>query len=166
MRFGEAIAHYLIAAGIEGVPRALDRGRPVAAIWNDPALLLGQCCGYPLTTGYRDRLQYVATPRYLAAGCEGAAHRSVIIIRAEDQANSLSNCRDYRAAVNAPDSNTGHEPIPSGGRAVCARWRFFRDVIETGSHAESVRLVAAGEVDIARSTSSVMLIWSASSARR
>lgn len=106
-RLWTAIAARLRHAGLADVPDRLDRDRPLADIWDDPALLLAQTCGYPLTTRWRDRLTYVATPAYAGEGCDGDHHRSRFVVRRDDAATCLAALAGLRAAINAVDSNTG-----------------------------------------------------------
>ena len=144
-----AIADRLRVAGIEGVPDRLDRARPLENIWADPGLLLAQTCGYPLATTWRDRLRYVATPRYTAPGCEGASHRGRIVIRRDDPAGALAMLRGRRVAVNDLSSNTGMNLLRAAVTPLAIEGRFFGSVIETGSHFASARAVASGAADVA-----------------
>ena len=144
-----AIAIRLRAGGVARVPDRLDRSAPLAAIWNDPELLLAQTCGYPFMTGGRPRPLYVATLCYDAPGCDGPFHRSRIVVRADDRADSLAAFRNRPAAVNDFASNTGMNLFRAAIAPHAQGSSFFQTVIETGSHAESARLVAAGRADIA-----------------
>lgn len=144
-----AVARRLRDRGIEQLPDALDRARPLDEIWADPDLLLAQACGYPLVTRFQDRLRYVATPRYRAVGCDGVTHRSRIIVRLDDPAQTLGECLGRRLAINDRGSNTGMNLLRVSVAPIAHRKPFFGAVIETGAHAESARAVAAGEADVA-----------------
>jgi len=139
----------LRAAGVVNVPESLDHQRPLRAIWRDPTLLLAQTCGYPLLTDFSGALRLVATPVYEFAGCDGALHRSFVIVREEEPATSLSGLRGSRCAINGRDSNTGMNLLRTlvaphaGGRP------FFAAVLETGSHLESLRAVRESRADLA-----------------
>lgn len=148
-RLWSAIAGRLREVGVADVPDALDRGRPLEAIWGDPNLLLAQTCGYPLVTRFAGRLKYVATPRYGAVGCEGVTHRSRVVIRKRDPADRLQDLRGRRLAINDPASNSGMNLLRALIAPLAGGDRFFGEVVETGSHAASARAVAEGEVDIA-----------------
>jgi ABC-type phosphate/phosphonate transport system substrate-binding protein len=148
-RLWEAIAGHLQKAGVIGVPDRLDRSRPLDAIWDDPALLLAQCCGYPMTTRYDGRLRYLSTPIYRATGCDGPRHRSRLIARHDDERDALSAFRGARAALNGWDSNTGMNLLRVAVARLAPGPGFFAEVIETGSHAESARRIADGEADVA-----------------
>lgn len=143
------IASGLEARGVGGVPRSLDQSRPLVAIWDDPGLLLAQCCGYPLVTTYSGRLTYIATPCYSAPGCVGADYRSRIVVRADSDARRLSDLRGGRAAVNEWRSNSGMNLLRAAVAPIAGGGRFFSEVIETGSHHASLRAVADGEADLA-----------------
>lgn len=144
-----AIAARLRAAGIAGVPERLDRARPLEAIWDDPALILAQTCGYPLATRWAGRLRYAATPRYAAPGCEGAFYRSRLVVRSDDPGETLGAFRGRRAALNDRQSNSGMNLFRASVASHAGGRAFFGSVVETGSHAQSVALVASGGADIA-----------------
>ncbi len=144
-----AIAGHLRMAELADVPDRLDRTRAPDEIWADPDLLLAQACGYPLATQWRDRLRYVATPRYAAAGCEGATHRSRLVVRRDDAAIALPALRGRRAAVNADDSNSGMNLLRALVAPLAIDGGFFGSIVWTGSHHASARAVASGEADIA-----------------
>jgi ABC-type phosphate/phosphonate transport system substrate-binding protein len=148
-QFWQAIAWRLRASGVSDVPASLNRDRPLDAIWNDPNLLLAQTCGYPLMTRLRGRLQYVATPRYTAIGCEGTDHRSRVVVRKDDPAKSIGDRRGSRLAINDHQSNTGMNLLRALIAPLAQEGRFFGEVLETGSHFASARAVAAEEADIA-----------------
>jgi ABC-type phosphate/phosphonate transport system substrate-binding protein len=132
-----------------GVPTRLTRDRPPDAIWTDPDLLLAQTCGYPLTARLADRVALVATPCYRAKGCEGAWHRSALVVRLADPAETLADLAGRRAAMNARDSNTGMNLLRAAVAPLATGRRFFGSVVETGAHARSVLAVIAGQADIA-----------------
>ena len=142
-----AIAAQLRQAGVSA-PASLCRPQALARHWSDPALLLSQSCGYPLLR-LPPHVQVVATPRYRAEGCEGAAYRSALIVRVDDPAATLGDLRDRRCAINGTDSNSGMNLL----RAAVAPWarggRFFGRVEVSGSHLESLARVGDGRADIA-----------------
>lgn len=144
-----ALAHRLRTAGIAHVPDALTRDRPLDAIWTAPDLLLAQTCGYPLTTRLGAAVATVATLTHDAPGCQGAWHRSAIIVRHSDPAPDLAALRNRRAAINARDSNTGMNLLRAAVAPLAAGAPFFAQVIETGAHARSVMAVIAGKADLA-----------------
>ena len=139
----------LRAAGGAGGPNALDRSRPLAAIWRDPALLLAQTCGYPLVTQLAGAVQVVATPVYAFPGCAGPMHRSFVLVQADEPASSLTALRGRRCALNGRESNTGMNLLRALVAPLAQGRPFFASVIETGSHLGSIEAVRAGRADVA-----------------
>jgi ABC-type phosphate/phosphonate transport system substrate-binding protein len=144
-----AVAERLKRAGIELVPQNLTRSHDLSALWRDPRLLLGQTCGYPLMTELADLVQLIATPVYRAAGCQGAFHRSAIIVGADDPVAELRGLRGRRCAINGWDSNTGMNLLRATIAPVAEKSVFFKDIVVSGSHRQSLALVAAGAADVA-----------------
>ncbi len=66
-----AIRTRLGVHGYSGMSDDLDRARPLAAIWHDPRLLVGQTCGYPLMTQLGAAVTVIGTPVYDLPGCDG-----------------------------------------------------------------------------------------------
>jgi ABC-type phosphate/phosphonate transport system substrate-binding protein len=143
-----AIAARLRRSGIDA-PESLNRNGDLDGLWRAPGLVLGQTCGYPLMTRLRAAVRVVATPRYRAEGCEGATHRSAIVVAADSPARRLLDLRGGRCAVNSLDSNTGMNLLRSALAEAGARGSFFQAVRITGSHQESLRQVADGHADVA-----------------
>ena len=148
-RIWGVLAERLRVAGMVDVPEALDRSRPPDVLWDDPDLLFGQSCGYPLMTAYRDRLIYVATPSYAVPGCVAGAYRSRIVVRDDDPAEALSELRGRRAAINDRQSNSGMNLFRAAVAPLAGGKPFFAAVVETGSHAASVQAVIDGAADVA-----------------
>jgi ABC-type phosphate/phosphonate transport system substrate-binding protein len=145
----QALAARLRAAGLDTVPEMLDRRLTPHESWRHPHLLLGQSCGYPATTAFRPHLRIIATPLYAAPGCDGPMHCSFFIVPAASAATQLDDLRGRVFAFNSRDSNTGMN-LPRYAIAPLAGGKnFFSRVIESGSHAESLARVAAGEADAA-----------------
>ena len=143
------VAAYLATQGIKNLDPDLKRTEDIYALWRDPDLILGQTCGYPLMTELKDSVTYVATPVYTAPLCEGPLHRSVVIARKAENAGSLAAFRGSLCAVNGMDSNSGMNLLRATLAPVAAGGHFFREIKISGSHRESLRMVAVGEADIA-----------------
>lgn len=144
-----ALSRRLTAAGIDGVPERLTRGVPTALLWRDPRLLLAQSCGYPLVTSLHGLVKVVATPRYRAPGCWGIFGQSAIIVRLDHPAETLDELRGSCCVVNEAASNTGMNLLRAAIAPLARGRRFFDAVLVSGSHLESVRMVAAGDGDTA-----------------
>jgi ABC-type phosphate/phosphonate transport system substrate-binding protein len=147
--FWRAVAERLRRAGLSDVPGGLSRHFDRHEAWRHRGLLIGQSCGYPAMTEYREALAIIAVPLYTAAGCEGTRHRSFIIVPAGSPARSVEHLRGGRFALNARDSNSGMNLARHAFAPLAARGRFFGAVIETGSHAASLALVAREGADTA-----------------
>jgi ABC-type phosphate/phosphonate transport system substrate-binding protein len=161
--FWSAVAARLKDAGMKGVPARLTWKMEEEAQWRAPNLLLGQTCGYPLMKGLTGPVRLVATPTYDVPHCEGARYRSLVVVRKDEAATSLVRLRGRVAAVNSMTSHSGmnafrrlvadyvrqsdglqgRAPDRTGGTG------FFGDVVESGSHLDSLRAVAAGKADVA-----------------
>ena len=145
----QALAVRLREAGLAGVPDRLTRRDDLRTMWRDPGLLLGQTCGYPLMTELGGALQVVATPVYRAPGCDGAFHRSAIIVREDDPVAGLAGLAGRRCVINGWDSNSGMNLLRAALAPVAQGGRLFTEVSVSGSHRESLRRVAAGAADVA-----------------
>jgi ABC-type phosphate/phosphonate transport system substrate-binding protein len=148
----DAIGRRLDAAGLER-PREL--ARPAAGpdalrrLWQDPQLLLGQTCGFPLVKGLAGEAQVVAVPIYACAGCDGAKHRSVVVAGRSSGRDRLEDLRGAVFAINGLDSNTGMNLARAALAPIAKGAPMFRRTMETGSHAGSLAAVAAGRADAA-----------------
>src|SRR6187402_3872878 len=111
--------------------------------------LFTQTCGYPLQTIHRGQLRLLATPSYDAPGCGLMTHRAFIVVRDEDDVFTPEDLRGSRFALNAYHSNSGMN-LPRHLFAPFARnGRFFREIVETGSHAGSLQKLLSYEADAA-----------------
>jgi ABC-type phosphate/phosphonate transport system substrate-binding protein len=148
--FWSAVAHRLVDAGITDVPANLERSdKRLLDLWQAPDLLFGQTCGYPLMALLRDRVQLVATPKYAAAGCQGAYHRSVIVVRQFDKADELKDLRGRRCAINESYSNSGMNLLRGKISRISNGAIFFSSVITTESHLTSLKSVVENLADVA-----------------
>jgi ABC-type phosphate/phosphonate transport system substrate-binding protein len=144
----DAIACAMRARGIEAPARRARPGGDLVAHWTDPALLLSQTCGWPLTTCLKGRVRVLATPIYDAEGCDGPTYRSALVVRAGDPARALADLRGRRVAVNGTDSLSGCHALRAAVAPLARAGRFFGSVDATGAHRLSARAVAAGEADL------------------
>jgi ABC-type phosphate/phosphonate transport system substrate-binding protein len=143
-----AIAAAVRTRGLDA-PEALDRTRPPEDQWRDPDLLFSQTCGYPYATALRGTVRLVATPVYVAEGCEGPAYRSAIVTRAGDPARGLADLRGRTVAYNAPNSQSGYSALRAAVAPLASGKPFFSSVLETGGHLNSMQAVAEGDADCA-----------------
>jgi ABC-type phosphate/phosphonate transport system substrate-binding protein len=144
----QAISASLRAAGLAGLPLALERDMPTEHLWAQPRLLLAQSCGYPVMTSLHGRVRLVATPRYRATGCTGAWHRSALVVRADDHREDLAALRGARCVTNQRHSNTGMNLLRAAIAPLARGRPFFQSVTWSHSHRRSLARVAAGEADL------------------
>jgi ABC-type phosphate/phosphonate transport system substrate-binding protein len=144
----EGVRARLAASGTPA-PQRLDRELPLDTLWRHPRLLLAQTCGYPLGKSLYDQVRLIATPRYAAQGCEGPFHRSVIVVRANDKAESLLDTHGGRCAINARDSNTGMNLLRAEIAPLAKGKPFFSSILITGAHIASAQALIEDAADLA-----------------
>jgi ABC-type phosphate/phosphonate transport system substrate-binding protein len=146
--FWSAFAALLRGQGLDA-PDILSFERAAVPDAIGAEVLFTQTCGYPLQTLYREQHQLLARPCYDAAGCTGSTHSAFIMVPAHSAARTLWNLQDKRFALNTLHSNSGMN-LPRAMIAERADGRpFFGEVIETGGHPASLRLLQAGGADCA-----------------
>jgi len=143
------LARALEAAGIDGVPRQLERQRAMDEVWLDPHLLLSQTCGYPLTHALAGRVRLVATPVYDVEGCAGASYRSAFLVRDDDPAERLADLRGRRVAINSRDSQSGYNCLRHALAPLTDGSPLFSEVRETGDHGASLAALRENAADLA-----------------
>ena len=130
-------------------PDRLERSRPAASIWRDPDLLIAQTCGYPFVTELQDHVRLVATPVYNVEGCSGPSYCSQIIVRIDEDAQSLAELRGRRVAINNLNSQSGFAALHASVSALGLPGPYFDAAELSGSHLMSMRAVAEGKADVA-----------------
>ena len=143
MRSGRGLRASLRTDGI-AAPEALTRDRDVAAIWNDPDLLLGQTCGLPFVSGRCGTAVVIGRPDYAVEGAGGGLYRSALICRRRD-AGPLERFRGARGAVNEFGSQSGCHALADAVPGT----EFLGSVLVSGAHRDSALMVAREEADIA-----------------
>ncbi|MCC2112293.1 MAG: PhnD/SsuA/transferrin family substrate-binding protein [Hyphomicrobiales bacterium] len=130
-------------------PLSLSRHLSETESWNAADLVLAQTCGYPYVTRLRGRVGYVGTPIYKAPGCSDYRYSSKIIVRRDDPARQFTDLRGRRAAINNLDSLSGAIVLKALIAAIGEETGFFSETVSSGSHRQSLSLVAEGGADIA-----------------
>lgn len=147
--FWTTLAEHLKRRGIPEVPDDLTVDRAPVPDGIGADVLFTQTCGWPLQTIYRGQYQLLARPCYDAAGCTGGTHSAFIMVREDSPARTVANLRGARFALNSLHSNSGMN-LPRRLIADLAMGQpFFNEVVETGSHGASLRLLQAGGADCA-----------------
>ncbi len=143
------LARHLRAAGVDRVPDTLARDGSYLERWRHPDLLLSQACGYDVLYDSADDLEPIATPCYLAEGCEGPRYRSIVVVRGDRPFRRLEDLRGGRVAINQASSHSGTNALRPLVAPLARGGVFFGAVVETGSHTDSLAAVQQGEVDVA-----------------
>lgn len=132
-----ALSPYLIELGYGPLDEAFDR-RPGRDQWHDRRLLISQCCGLDVV-GQASHLEPIAAPVFGHLDCEPGDYYSLVVAReTPDQSVSV--------AINDRHSRSGHTAL--------RHWlsdteRRAIEAVCTGSHANSIAAVLAGQVDLA-----------------
>ena len=144
-----AVVTRLAAAGLQDLPDALTWPTDMRSHWRDPALLLGQTCGYPLVTELTAQVRVVGSLVYNAPGCSGARNRSQLVVRDDDPATSISQLRGRTVAFNGTDSQSGYNALRALVAPLAVDGRFFGHSVSTGYHLKAAEAVRDGLADIA-----------------
>jgi ABC-type phosphate/phosphonate transport system substrate-binding protein len=147
--FWRALVEELRRGGRTNLPAELSVERRAVPDRIEREVLFSQTCGYPLQTIYRGQSRLLGVPTYDAPGCGPGTHRAFILVQNESPYAKPEDLKGATFALNSRHSNSGMN-LP---RLLFARLAggkpFFRSVVETGSHADSIARVAAGESDAA-----------------
>ena len=145
----QGIARHLRRHGVDGIPSRLVHDVPLKDLWSDRRLIFSQCCGYDIVHRYRDRLQILATPTYTATGCDRGQYASAVVV---PQASSYDDVLDMAgkvAVINGPESHSGTSALFGLVGPLARDGRFFSEIIISGGHAQSLRILQRGEADVA-----------------
>jgi ABC-type phosphate/phosphonate transport system substrate-binding protein len=136
----------LRAQGID-VPDALTPVETdLLGFWQRPDLLLSQTCGYPFRHFLKDRVTLVGTPDFALPDCPPGFYRSAIVVQADDPRESLADHGQSLFACNDIHSQSGYAaPLVEASRHGVR----FGQMVLTGSHLASARMVAERKADLA-----------------
>ena len=129
----------LKAAGIDYAPDSLDRVTPHRSQLQDPGLVLSQCCGPELFLKHTLQVVPIAAPVFSAYDVAPGYYFSHIV------AGEGATLEKPRVAVNDLASYSGHMAVKHWLAANVADYSIH----VTGSHAQSVRDIQAGDADVA-----------------
>lgn len=119
---------------------------------------MGWICGllYTLQQDRQARYQVLAKPIF--AGYDKPEYFSYLVVRRDSGIQSIADLANKRLVINDPDSY-------SGRHALWAHWAklpsppTFAQVSESGSHSNSLRMIAMGETDVAAIDCTVFDYW-------
>lgn len=151
--FWRALRARLLSDGngdrLSGLPDSLHWPTDLRAHWRDPALLLGQTCGYPLVTELPGQVRVVGTLIFDAPGVRGVWNRSQIVVRADAAARVIEDLRGRTVAFNGSDSQSGYNALRALVAPLAVDGRFFGLALETGDHQRAAEAVRDGRADVA-----------------
>ena len=145
--FWMGLRSHLAAAGVTGLPVTRTKPAELYAHWLEQDLVFSQTCGYPLTHNLKDRVRYLATPSYTAEGCEDTTYRSVVLVRADDPAQSAVDLAGRKVAYNGTDSQSGHNILKHYLAKNGVTPGSLGGAVESGKHRRSAAMVKAGVAD-------------------
>jgi ABC-type phosphate/phosphonate transport system substrate-binding protein len=123
--------------------------------WEQKNLLLSQTCGYPYVHTLMDKgVKIVGTPVYAVnGGLPAGQYRSVIVVKAGSPYKTLADLKGKKAGVNDWGSNSGmnlfRAAVASSFTEDALKQGIFSSVTVTDGHLKSVRMIAAGQIDVA-----------------
>lgn len=136
--FWASIKDYLVHNGIAGVPTELNRTLALEFQWQNPGLLLSQCCGPDLFTDAADNVSCLGRPVFNNLDCPPGYYYSHIV----SNRKSLSN---PRVAINSLTSWSGNAALRQWLHKRGEQWSR---VTVSGSHQTSLSLLRQGQVDL------------------
>jgi len=127
-------------------PGTLARNVDFMETWQSPDLLLSQTCGMPFRTRLHGHVSLIGTPDYGLPGCRPGYYFSVLVVRADDKRQALTDFSGAKFAYNEALSQSGWAgPMIHLNRAKIR----FDALVETGGHHASALAVAEGRADMA-----------------
>jgi ABC-type phosphate/phosphonate transport system substrate-binding protein len=146
----QGLRQHLVNQGLNDgdLPKLLIKPEDYYAHWRNPTLLLSQTCGFPLTHELHNQVQYVATQSYQTAYTKGPTYCSLVLVHKTNSANHISQLKHTRLAVNSDDSQSGYHALRRFIAPLAGNERFFSEVVHSGSHRQSMALVASREADV------------------
>jgi ABC-type phosphate/phosphonate transport system substrate-binding protein len=127
-------------------PDALDRTIGHMEAWARPDLTLSQICNLPYRARFQGKVTLIAACDYGLEGAGPGLYYSVLLVRRDDPARTLSEAAGYPMAINEPLSQSGWG---APAQFAAAQGLRLNPVLRTGTHAQSMQAVAEGRADLA-----------------
>lgn len=157
--FWTALAGLLAQRLERAVPARLDWPQNLHAHWLEPALLLSQTCGYPLSTALRHKVQLVGTFAYQAPGASAISCKSQLVRKSTDPRTLLAHFAGSTLAFNSRDSQSGFNALRALVGETQVQRPFFGAALETGGHFASLEMVRSGQADMAAVDCVSLALW-------
>ena len=145
----KGIARHFRKQGLKHVPRRLVHDQPVNSLWSNNNLCMSQCCGFDIVHRYKHQLQVLATPWFNAPGCSKGNYSSAIVVPTDSSYDDVTEMAGKVAVVNGPESHSGMNALFSLVSPHSRNSKFFAEIKISGSHSESLALLAEGKADVA-----------------
>ena len=145
--FWQGLRLHLQREGFSGLPRRVSHAA-VFDLWNNPDLLLSQCCGFDLLERYADRLLPVATPHYGAPGCEGSDYSSAVLVADHVLVDDVLDMAGAVCVINGWESHSGMNSLRALVAPKNRDGKFFSVVKASGGHAASIDMLRRKEADV------------------
>ncbi|MEM9108037.1 MAG: PhnD/SsuA/transferrin family substrate-binding protein [Pseudomonadota bacterium] len=129
-------------------PGGLERSACDAELWRHPGLMLGQTCGLPLVSGLMDEVSLIGTPAY-DIECGAGSYYSVIVVHEHSSISSVAGLRGTCLAYNGLTSQSGYAALAYHLRGLAVAAPVFAEKRVSGSHRQSIRMVAEKKADVA-----------------
>lgn len=136
-----AISQNLSCQGVNA-PASLWRPENLEELWGYSGLLVGQMCGLPFVKNYQGQVSVLGSFDFSLGGPPGSYH-SVLVCHRDNSAKSLADFSGQRAAINEVGSQSGHAALIQAAQGCSVR---FSQISESGSHRDSIKMVATGQV--------------------
>jgi len=143
------IAKYLRLEGIKKVPDKLVFDQTLHTLWNDPDLLLSQCCGYDVVRRFESTLTPLAVPYFDVDECKDGEYSSLVVVGDDCRFDDVLDMHGTIAAINGPESHSGMSSLRHLVAPRHTDGRFFNDVLISGAHVESLGMLRRQEADVA-----------------
>lgn len=124
-------------------PDLIWSGSP-AKLWSSNELFVSQTCGWPLVTRLANKVRVVGAFRQTTPESASHFYRSVVIARVD---GTPFDFQGSVAAVNDTESLSGWISLIAAIHGPQESWRGTTSI--SGSHVESIQMLARGEADIA-----------------
>jgi len=135
--------------GMADIPESLRHEQPVRSLWDDPGLLLSQCCGYDVVHRYREPFSILLVPHYAAPGCSGPCYSSRVLVHEDSRFDTLESLRGAVAVINGPESQSGMNGLMCLVQPLQQDGRFFSRIQVSGAHVSSLAALQQRQADVA-----------------
>lgn len=114
-------------------------------LWKSKDLFFSQTCGLPYKMFLHNKVTLIGTPDYGIKDCEPGYYNSVFVVREENKNKSVVDFNKSKLAVNDYFSQSGWAAPQNYMKNLQLD---FNEVILSGSHRNSAKLVSQGKANI------------------